>query len=373
MAAGSKGNCTVTNCYSTGAIDGQGSGGICGGYAGSTNGNCTVTNCYSTGEMNSNSSGAGICGYAAGSNGNCTVTNCYSYSHTGLYTNTGNGTNSLHGNYALDPGMLMDTSYNTTNPTNNGISPFVSVVSGLYPVLRGNIYVNISNLQTYTIVDISTNDNGGTLINNPVNVYEVESSVTLENISNVNCIFKQGTAIHARTLDLGEEADIFRVSTAIINLMNKNLTGSNLTDLDLTGVDLSGANLTGADLTGIVSGDITGTPTLPTSYNIISEYIIGPQVNLTGADLTGADLTGVDLSGANLIGATLTNATLTNATLDNIHIYDSLLRNVNLLNHNVKAVSAPIVTASNDKITIDIDVSFMWEGETINAIVQHHQ
>jgi hypothetical protein len=122
---------------------------------------------------------------------------------------------------------------------------------------------------------------------------------------------------------------------------------------------------------------------LPTSYNIISEYIIGPQVNLTGADLSGADLTGADLTGADLtgadlteadlIGAILTNATLTNATLDNIHIYDSLLRNVNLLNHNVKAVSAPIVTPSNDKITIDIDVTFMWDGETINAIVQHHQ
>jgi uncharacterized protein YjbI with pentapeptide repeats len=81
------------------------------------------------------------------------------------------------------------------------------------------------------------------------------------------------------------------------------LTNADFTDADLTGVNLTGIDLTGTTLTG-VSGQLlaaSGT-TLPTGYTIVNNYILGPDVDLTGADLTDADLTGADLSGATLIG-----------------------------------------------------------------------
>ena len=85
--------------------------------------------------------------------------------------------------------------------------------------------------------------------------------------------------------------------------------GADLTDANLSGVDLSGANLSGADLSGadltnatlssVKSGGITGTPShLPTNWQLIDGYLIGPGADLTDADLSGVDLSGVDLSGA---------------------------------------------------------------------------
>ena len=92
--------------------------------------------------------------------------------------------------------------------------------------------------------------------------------------------------------------------------------GVDLSDMDLSGMDLDGMNLSGADLSGadfttISSGPLIGTsPSLPSNYNFVSgtheQWIIGPNVNLTGADLSGMDLNGMNLSGVDLSGATLT-------------------------------------------------------------------
>ena len=109
------------------------------------------------------------------------------------------------------------------------------------------------------------------------------------------------------------------------DLRNANLTGASFRYTDLRGADLSGvflngadltvtylggANLIGADLTGAIlshtylegaildevkSGNITGTPTLPSGYQMVSGFIVGPNVNLNGADLEGADLSDTDL------------------------------------------------------------------------------
>jgi hypothetical protein len=82
---------TVTNCYSTGDIGGEGSGGIVGSYfvdSDNTIVNITtsISNCYSTGSISGNGSG-GIVGSYAGSGGynydyiylfRCNVSNCYS-------------------------------------------------------------------------------------------------------------------------------------------------------------------------------------------------------------------------------------------------------------------------------------------------------
>jgi uncharacterized protein YjbI with pentapeptide repeats len=97
---------------------------------------------------------------------------------------------------------------------------------------------------------------------------------------------------------------------------NANLTGANLTGANLTGANLTGANLTDANLTSVISGYITGIPTLPSlSWKLINGYLIGPSANLTGANLTGTNLTSTDLTNAHLTGANLTGANLTDANL----------------------------------------------------------
>ena len=102
-----------------------------------------------------------------------------------------------------------------------------------------------------------------------------------------------------------------------IDLTGLDLTGINLTGAHLDGVDLTGVTLTGATLTGVASGSITGTPSaLPTDWNLIGGYLMGP-----GADLTDADLTGLDLSSANLTGADLTGAFIrVSTTVDELDV-----------------------------------------------------
>jgi len=78
------------------------------------------------------------------------------------------------------------------------------------------------------------------------------------------------------------------------------------------GVDISGSDLTNAIFTNTSSGGVNGsagtlftTTTLPENikYQLTRGYIVGPSV-----DLTNGDLSGVDVSGINLTGATLYNA-----------------------------------------------------------------
>jgi uncharacterized protein YjbI with pentapeptide repeats len=93
------------------------------------------------------------------------------------------------------------------------------------------------------------------------------------------------------------------------DLANANLTGATLTNAILTDADLANSDLTGAKLTGIKSGKIKGNPRLPDGYKLIKGFIIGPNANLNRADLTGVDLTGVDLTDVNLYSADLYHIT----------------------------------------------------------------
>jgi uncharacterized protein YjbI with pentapeptide repeats len=103
------------------------------------------------------------------------------------------------------------------------------------------------------------------------------------------------------------------------NLTGALLSGANLTNATLTGANLSGANLSGATLTGVTSGGITGTPAaLPAGWTLVDGYLIGPGANLTGANLTGADLTNANLTNAILTNANLSGTNLTGATLTGV-------------------------------------------------------
>ena len=65
---------------------------------------------------------------------------------------------------------------------------------------------------------------------------------------------------------------------------------------NLRGANLGTADLTGATLTGVVSGSVTGTPTLPTGWRLTNGYLVGPGANLTSADLSTANLSGLLLN-----------------------------------------------------------------------------
>jgi hypothetical protein len=170
---------TVTNCYSTGSIYPSGAGGICGKNSGKNNGHCKTTNCYSTGTILGSTSG-GVCGRDAGINGESIITNCFSTIIDPQYTGgsntiTVNSSQPVDGFALISTDMLMDASYDLVNGSNTGISPFVSVNASLYPVLRGDIYTNITGA-TFTTVDISDSDNGGVLTNTILNMIQTDVS-----------------------------------------------------------------------------------------------------------------------------------------------------------------------------------------------------
>jgi len=100
------------------------------------------------------------------------------------------------------------------------------------------------------------------------------------------------------------------------NLIGADLSGANLNGAYLNGADLSSADLTDTNLWGVFSGQIIGQPSLPDGYSIMNGYIVGPNVDLTGADLTGVDLSGVDLSGAIVSNANLTATNFSSANGD---------------------------------------------------------
>jgi len=85
----------------------------------------------------------------------------------------------------------------------------------------------------------------------------------------------------------------------------QDLSTANLTAAILTNANLSGTNLTNASLTLVSSGGVSGTPSLPQGWRIVSGYLVGQYANLSGADLSSLDLSGFDLTGANLGSANL--------------------------------------------------------------------
>jgi uncharacterized protein YjbI with pentapeptide repeats len=101
-------------------------------------------------------------------------------------------------------------------------------------------------------------------------------------------------------------------------LSNANLSGANLTDANLSVADLAGADLTGAKVTGAELYDVTATPPrsfvypwvgvtnladvrsgsivgvpaeLPTGWQLIGGYLVGPGVDLADAHLGSANFT----------------------------------------------------------------------------------
>ena len=111
---------------------------------------------------------------------------------------------------------------------------------------------------------------------------------------------------------IGPGANLTNAVLSQMDLSDTFLDGANLTNANLSYATLtgSGADLTGTTLAGVQSGSINSSQLiLPTGWQLVVGYIIGPGANLTGAnlmdaDLTGAILTNTDLTGAALVGVT---------------------------------------------------------------------
>ena len=157
------------------------------------------------------------------------------------------------------------------------------------------------------------------------------ANLTNTNLSGANLVGVKSGSISGVPVNLIKSYKIIKgyLVGPAVNLTGADLTNANLAFANLTcmprgenysvmdcatisGAKLQGANLTNAKLSGLTSGPVIGTPrSLPTDYKLTKQFIVGPDLNLSGADLSNGDLTNMNLSGVNLDKAILTGATLT--------------------------------------------------------------
>ena len=158
---------SITNCYSTGNMENNGTGGI----LGSAYMNGTITNCYSLGNM----SGASSAGIAAAVNSTASkIYNCYA---NGIIT--GSSANGIcqpgrRGGAVFMNSYSSNGTFNTTNANNNligtdgtvwntSVTPYTLVV---FPVLKWGISINGKKTQDNSIqLDL----NGKKASVNPIN------------------------------------------------------------------------------------------------------------------------------------------------------------------------------------------------------------
>jgi uncharacterized protein YjbI with pentapeptide repeats len=119
------------------------------------------------------------------------------------------------------------------------------------------------------------------------------------------------------------------------DLAGYDLDQANLSSADLAKANLSGTDLAQASLAGVQSGGITGTPSLPAGWQLITGYLVGAGAYLEGAALSGANLasanlTGTDFSGAELSGTDLNDANLSTAKLGSANLSRADLAGANL-------------------------------------------
>ena len=127
---------------------------------------------------------------------------------------------------------------------------------------------------------------------------------------------------------------------------------------DLSNADLSGANLSYAYLIEAILEGVYGRLSnasgivLPSSYFIFNNYIVGPDVDLSGANLRSANLgPGVNLSGANLNGADMSGVIFNGAFLNRINLNGADLTNINMTDAQLFIVDLINANLTNANLT----------------------
>jgi uncharacterized protein YjbI with pentapeptide repeats len=234
-----------------------------------------------------------------------------------------------------------------------------------YQMVNGYIIgpkVNLSNADL-TGADLSNADLSNANLSS-VNLSSVNLSGADLNDANLSGANSRNTDLSGadlRNADLSgvilSDADLSEANLIDADLSSADLSGANLENADLGGAELTDADLSDANLDGVKSGSITRTPTLPSGYQMINGYIIGPKVNLSNAGLYGADLRNADLSGADLSGANLNDANLMEAILTDTDVTDTDFSSANLLKANLNDSIG--VSSYNDFNGAILDVNYI--------------
>ena len=105
-------------------------------------------------------------------------------------------------------------------------------------------------------------------------------------------------------------------SWGLINGVIVGATGNGSVTVSFSNQDISGIDLSKYDLSKSQSGGVTGIPKeLPSGWDLVRGYFVGPGANLRNADLGYVNFDNRDLSKANFQGANLGGATFRNAKL----------------------------------------------------------
>ncbi len=92
-----------------------------------------------------------------------------------------------------------------------------------------------------------------------------------------------------------------------VNLSDVDLSGQIISNLSLLNTNLDGTDLRNCSLLNISSGKIKGTPLLPLYWKLINGYLVGPSANLENVDFTDQNLYQTNLENTNLRGCIFKN------------------------------------------------------------------
>ena len=240
---------------------------------------------------------------------------------TGLASGGVSGTPTLSSGYKLQNGFILGQSLD----------------------LRGAILQN-QNLENLNLS--SSNLSGANLAGATVSSSTTLTSTNLSNASlqsanfsgaNLSSANLSGTSLSGTNLSSATLGSSTTVSNST-SFANANLFGASINGLGLSTVG-------SGNLSGLMSGSITGTPSLPSGWWTTPSggYLVGSGANLQNANLEGVtfsspNFSGVDLQNATFYGAILPSANFANADLSGANLQGAQLKNADLSSATVSAV-----------------------------------
>jgi uncharacterized protein YjbI with pentapeptide repeats len=128
---------------------------------------------------------------------------------------------------------------------------------------------------------------------------------------------------------------------------------ANCTGYNFTYININGLNLSQANLTNIIGGPFFGTPaSIPSTWKIRNQYLLGSTVILNDANLSGQDLSGVNLSFAQINGANISGTNFTFANISNLRSKN--LTGTPILSNKYKFFNQRIVGKNLESRSLDI-------------------
>jgi|GEM_PF-73962 len=201
-----------------------------------------------------------------------------------------------------------------------------------------------------------------------------------QNLENLNLSSSNLSGANLNGATVSSSTTLTSTNLSNASLQSANFSGANLSSANLSGTSLSGTNLSSAtlgssttvssstsfananlfgasinglglstvgsgNLSGLMSGSISGTPSLPSGWWTTPSggYLVGSGANLQNANLDGVtfsspNFSGVDLQNASFYGAILSSANFANADLSGANLQGAQLKNADLSSATVSSV-----------------------------------